>query len=198
MKFNSLMAVLISFNLIFPMNGYSTPNDVVPLKIKKGDTFLKVTKTDEDSVRFEKCLWGIPSACSQVGSQHDYLISDLDYLRLKEKNQVIGSVGGAAVVIGALIFVGVEYALLSVEFPTTFIPSGTNIAFGIAKGTYLSAAMTTAYAGLRISKWFDPLNPFEQQRQADSIHRDVLTDKEVKVDNIDAFIERLELVLAKI
>ncbi len=146
MKFNLLINALTSLTLLFSMTSYSAPNDVKPEKIKKGDTFVKIIKTDEYSLRFEKCLWEIPGACSQIGSQHDYLISDLNDRVAVEGIEMLNAL----------------YVTIAIAAGATFVAGGVASAvalrgwcgtiLGIADGSIVVTKMLGIFAGINFEK----------------------------------------------
>ncbi len=179
------------FLFLFTINAFSSVEDVKPHNIKKGDLYVRITKSPyADHVTFEKCKFGQEDTdCTYLGAQDSYSLDNLRQQRLIERAEVggaiIGDIGAAAV-----ITYGSLYALASAAIFSTGL-SGAVAGISVSTGTGITGSVILA-------KSVDALNPVKQYKQSQTVSKKVILDRNFEVENIEQFIENLETVLNKV
>ncbi len=196
MKKITMMISLFVFGFVTLVeNSYAKGNDVFPIERKRGDLYVRVTKTLENRVKFEKCNLGYEATtCAPIGNKRSYSFDDLTDQRYIEQAQVAGSViGDALVVLGAVYLTGAAAAAGSaIEFVEGAGTINASLLTGTTGGLVSGGIATASLANL------DSLNPAEQYRQSEVLSENVILDKPVTVEDMNGFISRLELVLSKL
>ena len=195
---NTISAVIAAvLSLTSFQSAFAKNNDVVSGSDRH---YVKVTR-DGDQVKFEECFKGANPECFRtIGRKTSYSVSELNSQHMKETLQAYGSIvadtGIVAVSIytggvgGALLFQGVSTTGGITGFLAEVVGSVVGGALGAGAG---AVGSTTLVATVRA------LNPVEQFKQASTISKAVLADREdVQTKDMNKFIERLELVLEKL
>lgn len=170
---------------------FAIAKDVIPNSgLKHGASYVRVTKPFEDKVSFESCIFGYEkSTCEFLGNNKYYSVKALTKQKTTESWQVAGSValdiGLILATVGTAGYVGAATGALIYGTGTA---GTTGLIIGTSAGVVGNAALITLV---------DAMNPYEQYKQSQTIHADVVNDNKVPVTNIEDFIERLDLVLSK-
>ena len=164
-------------------------DDVLPEKLSMGYPYVRITQETDHKIKFEKCVYGYDSTpCTQLGRKNSYSLNELRSQRTVENFQIAGSLlADAGIVLG--LFVGGFFAGPAI--------SGTIGSASALTPAIVGATTGTVGSGITIAS-VDAVNPYEQTKQAQTLNDDVITDKQVLVNNIEDFIDRLDLVLSKI
>jgi hypothetical protein len=179
------MKAIISLTLtsFLTLNSFASAFDVTPAGgLKKGDTYVKVSRLKEERIQFQKCISGLEqSTCESIGNKDSYSIKELLEQRDIENSETLYAFG-ADVAIGVVAVVA---------WVGTFGASGVVVAG--------SAAIIGGGAAYSMSH-FDAINPLEQSAQWRTLNEKVISDYSVVVpkNEMNVFIERLDLVLSKI
>lgn len=183
----NLCILLLFFNAFMLLKARASVEDIVPKNLKAGDRYVKVSFDKENKISFEKCLYQINDSCSSIGDEKSYNVTELKNQRIIENLQVGSGVVGVIAGIAVGIYFGIEIGLLSAA------------EYGFGASLFMIGTTTvSATIGGCVASNIDQINPLHQYDQAKTISNEVLTDKLVKVDNIDTFIENLEEVLKKL
>ena len=190
-RFNFLF---LSLALVSQINAKA--DHVYPVKVKTGDTYVRVTKINDDLIKLERCIYDQSTQgtdaedCSTIGPRESYSIKALEKQKNSEIAQVFASGGG---IIGGVI-----------------VGAGVGLAGGLA-GVSLFAAEagyngwlliigTTATGGTVggvVSAKLDAVNPQTQFRQAEALIK-VTDEQNSEVNNAEVFIHHLTTVLEKL
>ncbi len=190
-KLVSAMAFLLSFSTL------ASTLDVKPKRgLKLGDPYVRVTKLENEKVRIEKCLSGLEAkTCEKLGRRSSYSIKLLRSQRAEENREIVYSAVADVGLIAGAAYVGF-YAGIVVVNALPAATSATITHFVVMPSVIGSletgAALLIANANI--------LNPLEQARQAKTLNEEVINDEDVEIDNdeMNDFIQRLDLVLSKI
>ena len=193
---NQIISIAVSALISF--NAFAEPLDVKPHKnLRPGDAYVRVTKLANSKIKFEKCISGLEEkTCENLGKKKSYSLEELRSQRAEEKREIAYSAAGdlGLVVVAALGGVAVMGSV------ATLVES-----IGVASELQGIASMSVSLAGPQVLAGtaminIDALNPIEQNRQAKTLNEEIITDKDVVIDNteMNGFIERLDLVLSKI
>ncbi len=178
-------------SLLISTVSHAGTNDVIPKNgLAKGERYVRVTSVGNDSVKFEKCISGYEkTSCSLLGGKASYTLKELRKQKYIESAQVAGAVFADIEISGAAVVAGF-YALSAI--PAIANMSGIGLLFASTIVGAPGAITSVVIASV------DALNPVEQTNQALTVTDDVITDQTVHSENIDRFIERLDLVLSKL
>lgn len=174
-----LCTLLISVNI-----SYASNQDVIPKDFNTGDLYVRVTKTLDDKVKFESCRKGLEDqTCALLGRKAPYSVEELEAAKNSANwNIAITTLIDAGIVIGAA-YGGIYLGVL------VFAASGP-------AGIYLSIAALEAI-GLGGAVITD-LNPISQYQIAKTLTNDIVSDRDVKVRNMEKFIKRFSKALTTI
>jgi hypothetical protein len=196
--------ITVAMSAFLAFNGFASTLDVKPIRgLRAGDAYVRVTKLENNRIKFEKCVSGLESkSCENLGRKSSYTIKELQSQRSEEQREVAYAVGAD---VGLVIAAAVGGVYAGAALGGTIISMapaalGVNLTFLVGTGSMATgiASLETGTAVL-IAK-ADVLNPLEQSRQAKTLNEDVINDNDVQIAKADMndFIERLDLVLSKI
>lgn len=192
---SALVCLLISLN--------SFAVDVTPVRFKKGDAYVRITRLANKKITFEKCISGAEKlTCKGLGHKASYSLKELQTQRDAENDDVLYALL-ADVGLIAVATVGWVGALGGLGMLTTTAGSAGIMTAG--QGTAYVGGMVAvtgaeAYAGHALVAAIDAINPAEQGRQREAICENVINDYDVEVarDEMKEAIERLDYVLSEI
>jgi len=166
-------------------NAFSSPENIVPLKVKPGSIYVDVQlNTNKTAISFKRCLHLIENSCEQIGPANFYSIEKLKKQRMVELTQVGGAVVADVVIVLAAALGGWTIAAAGSGVIGTILAAP----IGLASGSAVGAAVVSS---------IDVVNPSLQYKQSSIISPAVLEDETVETDSIYEFIQNLETVLEK-
>lgn len=179
---NFIYRICLLLTLLLSWEIYASNLDVKPKKIKLGDSYVRITKVNNEMVKFEDCIYGQEeNSCRSLGNKEHYSIKELTSQRNVELLQAI------AVVV-------VESAFLTVSGMWTYLY------FGLGGDALIGLVMAVGgpVVGFGLPTIIDGINPIVQTKQILSLRNKIINDENVEVSNMEKFIDRLDLVLSKI
>ncbi len=190
-KLVSAIAFLLSFSTL------ASTLDVKPKRgLKLGDPYVRVTKLKNEKVKIEKCLSGLESkTCEKLGRRSSYSIKQLRSQRAEENREIVYSAVADVGLVAGAAYAGFYGGIIVINAFQAVASNATYFFFVMPSmiGT-LETGAALLIANVNI------LNPLEQARQAKTLNEKVINDEDVEIDNneMNDFIQRLDLVLSKI
>jgi hypothetical protein len=162
--------------------------------------YIKVSKVDAQSVKFELCDSRSDASCKQIGTR-SYTHAELNGLRNLYYAKAAGLVAVDAVIGVLLVKVGmwlgpIAFANLELLLFPSHIGNPAGGILGMLVGSVVGPTTGLAGAGFVAVKF---LNPVTRIKNARTIRKDTLADRDVKVKgSVADYAKNLEAVLAQL
>jgi hypothetical protein len=194
--------------LLLSLSSLSAFADILPIempcngKMCQGQTYVRVRNFGV-MVKFEKCTWGYEeSTCQNIGREEGYAVRQLQKRKHVEAWQAAGAATVDVVIIAGMAIVGGKVAIAVSGLGAPVAAGIGGLIEGIllffpTLGVATMGAAVGAVVGTS-AMYFRPINASAQYKDVKAVNNAVILDREVRVNNIDAFILDLENVLAKI